>query len=114
MKIIPVLLLAMLASGCVRADDQVRAPVNVAMSLYNGCMTGFFQSGEYPKTKKAILDRVEDLDVTCVQWAVAWYPPLMGDTKFRMTEDEAKRLEERHQASKREVIDTLFKFAGVK
>ena len=114
MKIIPILLSAMLASGCVRADEQPRAPVNIAMSLYNGCMTGFFKSGEFPTTKQAILARVEDLDVTCVAWATAWYPPMVGDTKFRMTADELQRLEERHQASKQEVIDTLKKFAGVK
>lgn len=97
-----ILLLAMVAASCdaqqaKTPDLNPKAPVNIAFSLYAGCMTGWLNGHELPATKKAIDERIVDLNLTCLQWTIAWYPPMVGDTEFRMADDDLARFEANRQ-----------------
>lgn len=59
--------------SCNAQSSQVlKAPVNVALQLYQGCIEGTLQSTR-PDHKPEIKKFVDSLDEYCLEWTVIWY-----------------------------------------
>lgn len=50
----------------------LKAPVNVAMGVYQGCIEGTLMSSR-PDHKTEIKKFVDSLDNYCLEWTVIWY-----------------------------------------
>lgn len=77
--------LALLTGGCeAQVPPNTRAPVNVAIGLYSGCLIAQAQVDgpaepyelKQPKLVSAYIRAVDDY---CLTWTVIWYKPLMDD-----------------------------------
>jgi hypothetical protein len=76
--------------------DGVRAPVNVAAKLYEGCLISKYQMEE-PFTQaelkdvKGINDYIQSVDDYCLTWTVIWTKPLVGEQMFEWQKDKIER-----------------------
>jgi hypothetical protein len=74
-----IVLLAILCASC-QAQEQVRAPVNVATELYKGCLNAALSNPhlEIEPNKPAINEFIDELDENCLGWTVIWFRPMIG------------------------------------
>jgi hypothetical protein len=95
------------------AQQNLRAPVNVATRLYKDCLV-VAMSGrvEIEPTRVGIAAFIEEIDDRCIGWTVIWYRALMGqsmvnlqvDAMGRFTTNRLQMLQEISNAIKAEAL----------
>lgn len=73
-------------------SNDVRAPVNVAASLYGGCLVSHLATLQ-PMAKPELDETIAQLDDNCLAWTVIWYEPLMGKSVAKLDDDSLKRFD---------------------
>lgn len=108
------LLACIFAVVCLGCQAQYASPVNVAVEVFQGCIRGnLIREEAYPKTKAEIDPYLEDLNLTCIHWTIAWTPALLSRKEYVMTRDEIERFDQRRAVVMQDLEGELEAFVAL-
>ena len=107
MRLIVAVFLLFISTTAMAQQNQ-RAPVNVATRLYKDCLAVKLSGRlQIEPTRVGIAAFVEELDDNCLAWTVIWYQALMGHSMIQIPFDVMGRFTANRLALLQTVSDNI-------